>query len=97
MTAETMLTMLKIELMISPSNTAYNDYLTGKLNAAKAFIIREGASTLSPETSVEDAQLVIGYAAFLHRQKSEADAQLPRWLRWALNNRIFSEKMRDDA
>lgn len=92
MTAESMLTALKIELMISPSNTAYNDYLTGKLNAAKAFIIREGASTLSPETSIEDAEIVIGYAAFLHRQKSEKDAEMPRWLRWAINNRVFSEK-----
>ena len=92
MTAETMLNTLKIELMISPSNTAYNDYLTSKLDAAKAFIIREGASTLSPETSVEDAELVIGYAVFLHRQKSDSDAEMPRWLRWAINNRVFSEK-----
>lgn len=92
-----MLERLKIKLMISPSNTAYDTYLTGLLDSAKQFIIREGVSTLSPETSVEDAQIVIGYAAFLHRQKSEADAQLPRWLRWAINNRIFSEKMRDDA
>lgn len=92
MTEESMLTALKIELMISPSNTAYNDYLTGKLNAAKAFVIREGAATLSPETSIEDAEIVIGYAAFLHRQKSEKDAEMPRWLRWAINNRVFSEK-----
>ena len=92
MTAEAMLTTLKITLMISPSNTAYDDYLIEKLDAAKAYIIREGAATLSPEASVEDADLVIGYAAFLHRQKSEADAKLPRWLRWAINNRIMSEK-----
>lgn len=95
MTAETMLTMLKIELMISPSNTAYDEYLTAKLDAAREFIIREGAATLSPGTSAGDAQLVIGYAAFLHRQKSEKEAELPRWLRWALNNRIFSEKVGD--
>lgn len=92
MTAATMLVMLKIRLMISPSNTAYDDYLTGLLDSAKQFIIREGVATLSPETNAEDAQLIIGYAAFLHRQKEETSAGLPRWLRWALNNRIFSEK-----
>lgn len=92
MTAATMLAMLKIRLMISPSNTAYDDYLSGLLDSAKQFIIREGVATLSPETNAEDAQLVIGYAAFLHRQKEETSAGLPRWLRWALNNRIFSEK-----
>lgn len=95
MTAATMLVMLKIRLMISPSNTAYDDYLTGLLDSAKQFIIREGVATLSPETNAEDAQLVIGYAAFLHRQKEETSAGLPRWLRWALNNRIFSEKAGD--
>jgi len=92
MTAATMLVMLKIRLMISPSNTAYDDYLSGLLDSAKQFIIREGVATLSPETNAEDAQLIIGYAAFLHRQKEETSAGLPRWLRWALNNRIFSEK-----
>lgn len=92
MTAATMLVMLKIRLMISPSNTAYDDYLTGLLDSAKQFIIREGVATLSPETNAEDAQLIIGYAAFLHRQKEETSVGLPRWLRWALNNRIFSEK-----
>lgn len=88
-----MLERLKIKLMISPSNTAYDTYLTGLLDSAKQFIIREGVSTLSPETSYEDAELVIGYAAFLHQQKEDASAGIPRWLRWALNNRIFSEKI----
>lgn len=88
-----MLERLKIKLMISPSNTAYDTYLTGLLDSAKQFIIREGVATLSPDTSYEDAELVIGYAAFLHRQKEDASAAIPRWLRWAINNRIFSEKL----
>lgn len=92
MTAETLRNMLKIHLMISPSTTAYDDYLNGLLDSAAAFLIREGVSTLSPETCAEDAQLVIGYAAFLHRQKEEPSAALPRWLRWAVNNRVLSEK-----
>lgn len=95
MAANALLTQLKTTLMISPSNTAYDTYLTGLLDSSKAFIIREGASTLSPDTNAEDAQLVVGYAAFLHRQKSETNAGMPRWLRWAINNRVFSEKAGD--
>ena len=39
--------------------------------------------------SLEDAQLILMYAAYLFRKRA-TDEGMPRMLRWALNNRIFS-------
>ena len=43
------------------------------------------------------AQLVEMYAAYLYRKRREATAEMPRMLRWALNNRVFSGKVRADG
>lgn len=90
MSAETMLTMLKIDLGITAA--VYDARLTQLLTVAAEFISREGA-TLNTDTSVEDANLVIMYAAYLWRKRDSGEG-MPRSLRWALNNRIFSEKAR---
>lgn len=97
-----LLVLLKQDLIISTN--AYDSFLTQQIEGAKLMISREGV-TLPPEESeytAEDRQLVTGYAACLfrqrsegtNRQKSDAELAIPRWLRWALNNRIFSEKMK---
>lgn len=69
-------------------------YLNQCISAAQSFITREGV-TLGD--TVEDGQLVEMYAAYLVRKRDTGEG-MPRMLRWALNNRLFSEKAQvDDA
>ena len=63
-------------------------YLKQCIGAARSFISREGISLTD---SIEDGQLVEMYAAYLVRKRAAAEA-MPRMLRWALNNRLFSGK-----
>ena len=63
-------------------------YLTQIINAAMAMIQREG---ITLENSAEDEQLVEMYAAYLVRKRASNEG-MPRMLRWALNNRLFSQK-----
>ena len=83
-----LLNMLKIDLGIT--TTAYDARLTQYLESASAQIRREGADL--DVFDAEDAQLVVMYAAWMWRKRDTGDA-MPRMLRLALNNRIFSEKM----
>lgn len=80
---------LKVDLTLS--GTAYDSRLTSIIAAAREAIAREGA-TLHTQTSMEDSQLVVMYAAWLWRRRDSGDA-MPRMLRWALNNRVLAEKM----
>lgn len=98
MDAATMLSMLKIDLGIVTD--AYDARLAQYIEAAADEIRREGASTLDASSSVPDAMLVTQYAAFMWRSRthepgssqSNAGTGMPRWLRYAINNRIFAEK-----
>ena len=76
---------LKIDLGITTE--AYDTRLAAYLDHAKAEITREGV-TLNDG----DDQLVIMYAAWLWRRRDSGEG-MPRMLRYALNNRVFSEKM----
>lgn len=84
----TILNYLKVNLGIT--STAYDTRLTDLIASAKAMITREGI-TLNTAGSFEDAQIVIMYAAWLWG-KRDSDGAMPRMLRWALNNRVFSER-----
>ena len=84
MTQQELMTLLKIDLGII--GNAYDPQLKQLLSAAQSFIAREGVTLTD---SVEDAQLIIMYAAYLYRKRA-TDEGMPRMLRWALNNRIFS-------
>lgn len=90
---ETLLTMLKTDLGISASTTAYDERLTQYLNAAKEAIIREGATTISTSDPA-DMQIIVMYAAWLFRRRDSMDG-MPRMLRMALNNRVFAQKAGD--
>ena len=90
---ETRLKLLKLDLQISTN--AIDELLIQMLNAAHSFIEREGISL--DETSAEDTQLVVMYAAYLYRKRRETNGAMPRMLRWALNNRLFSQKAGGDA
>lgn len=87
MTNADILTILKIDLQVS--STALDTYLNGLIGAAKEYIATEGITLTESEG---DAQLVEMYAAYLYRRRREENVQMPRMLRWALNNRLFSEK-----
>lgn len=88
---ETRLKLLKLDLQISTN--AIDELLIQMLNAAHSFIEREGISL--DETSAEDTQLVVMYAAYLYRKRRETNVAMPRMLRWALNNRLFSQKAQE--
>ena len=96
MTADEILEMVKFNLMIM--GTTWDAYLINLMEAAKQLITREGITL--DMSSVEDCNLVIMYTAYLYRKRTDSDSQgyqgyrvaMPRMLRYALNNRLFSEK-----
>lgn len=88
MTAANVLPLLQVDLgELYPTDERKN-YLSQVIDAAIAFITREG---ITLEDTVEDLQLVEMYAAYLVRKRNTTEA-IPRMLRWALNNRLFSQK-----
>ncbi len=88
MKAEDKLAMLKTDLQLSHSH--HDEYLTALLEASRAAIGREG---IILEDTVEDTMLEIMYAAYLYRKRAAGDSPMPRLLRYALNNRLLSQKM----
>lgn len=86
-----LLDMLKIDLGITTK--AYDERLVQYIASAKQMIIREGATNLDLKDCLEDMQLVVMYAAWLWRRRDSMEG-MPRMLRYALNNRILSEKAR---
>ena len=100
MTKAEVLNILKADLnLVFAREPGLTAHLTQVLNAAIGMIEREGVTftkdgdeyTFSPE----DSQLVVMYAAYLYRKRA-TDEPMPRMLRWALNNRVFSEKAGED-
>ena len=94
MTDADLLTALKTDLGIT--GTGYDARLEQVIASAKAAIAREGA--VLDLANFEDCQIVIMYAAWLWRRRDTMEG-MPRMLRWALNNKVFSGKMvtADDA
>lgn len=87
MDSEGMLTALKTDLGITTN--AYDERLSQYLTSAEKAIEIEGITLTG---SIEDCDLVVRYAAWIWRKRSSGEG-LPRSLRWALNNRLFSEKI----
>lgn len=90
MTNAEILTMTKANLEIIPENTLQDAYLAQLVTAAQQMITREGVMLTN---SIEDGSLVAMYAAYLYRKRAEDNPVMPRMLRWALNNRVFAEKV----
>ena len=86
MTDRDILTLVKANLGIT--RTTWDDYLLALIAAAKQMITREGVTI---NETLEDTNLIVMYTSYLWRKRAE-DAPMPRMLRWALNNRIMSEK-----
>lgn len=85
-----MLEALKVDLGISTN--AYDSRLTQYLQAAATAIETEGI-TLDLQ-DYQDSMLQIMYAAWLWRKRDSQDG-MPRMLRWLMNNRLFSEKVKE--
>lgn len=86
MNTATMLVALKVDLGIT--TTAYDERLTQILNSATKYIETEG---ITLENTIEDGNLVVMYASWLWQKRKE-NIGMPRMLRWAMNNRLFTEK-----
>lgn len=84
-----LLNRLKIDLGIINS-TVYDARLAILLDVAEKEIKREGATTLSRDNEA-DAELIIDFARWQWLGRREP-TQMPRDLRYRLNNRIFAEK-----
>lgn len=88
MTAEQMVNMLKVDLGIT--STAYDERLQQYIETAGAEIEREGAH-IDPDR-IDHSNLVIMYAAWMWRKRDTGEG-MPRMIRYALNNLVFSQKM----
>ena len=97
MTAEqitVILSRLKVDLSIK-GTTAYDERLSQIIQSAYEFIISEGASTLDPDNE-GDIQLIVMYSAWHWNGRKTGD-KMYEMLRWNLNNRIFSEKAKQNG
>ena len=87
MTDANKLFVLKKDLQMT--TTANDEYLETLLTFAKAAIEREG---IVLEDNIECDMAVIHYAAYLFRKRAGTDTAMPRFLRYELNNLLFSQK-----
>lgn len=88
MTAEMILDLLKVDLGIRA--TAYDERLMALITSAVNEISREGVTV----DLDRDYDLVIMYAAWSWRKRDTMEG-MPRMLRYALNNRILADKMKE--
>ncbi len=91
MNEELLLSGLRADLGIG--STAFDDRLAEKLRTAQARIQEEG---ITLEDTEADRDLVVMYAAYLWRSRSTGEG-MPRMLRYAMNNRLFSRKARGEG
>ena len=82
------LSSLKVDLGILKT-TAYDTRLTEIIKSSFQMIEREGATL--DVNKLEDAQLVVMYSAWMWRRRDSGEG-MPRMVRYALNNRVLSEK-----
>ena len=93
MTQADLLKLLQADLNLLMPDEIRLAQLTHLITTAIQLIRREGANITEPYNA-EDGQLIVMYAAYLFRKRATNEG-MPRMLRWALNNRIFSEKVGD--
>lgn len=84
-----LLSAVKVDIGIMA--TAYDNRLNQYIKSAYKAITIEGVAL--DATDDLDKQLVVMYAAWLWRRRDSGEG-MPRMIRYALNNRLFSQKMR---
>lgn len=82
-----LLVMLKQDLEIL--HTVKDEYLKNLISMAQEMIAREGV--IMGDT-LEDQGIVVMYAAWMYRKRAAPDSAMPRMIRAALNNKLFSQK-----
>lgn len=87
----TKLKLLKQDVGIISS--AKDEYLEHLLSQSKQMMEREG---IVEEDTDEFHGLNLQYAAYLFRKRAGTDTAMPKYLRWGLNNLLFSQKGRTD-
>lgn len=83
----TLLPKLKIDLGIT--TTAYDTRLTDHIDAAKIDIEREGIVLGS---AADDDDLILMFAGWRWRNRATGE-EMPRMLRFAMNNKLCAQKM----
>lgn len=71
-------------------STLYDDLFLSLLNSSVSMIEREGITL--DMGSAEDNNLIVGYATWLFQQREDPAMPMPRWLRYALNNKVLQQK-----
>ena len=91
MNEELLIAAVRADLAIA--SKAFDKRLLARIRTAQARIAEEGITLADTE---EDRDLVVMYAAYLWRSRSTGE-DMPRMLRYALNNRLFSRKARGEG
>lgn len=86
MNEELLLKALRVDLGVT--SEAFSQRLLSKIRTAQERIREEGITLADTEA---DRDLVVMYAAYLWRSRVSGE-DMPRMLRYALNNRLFSRK-----
>ena len=88
MTKEERLTLLKNDLqMLTSSN---DTLLSSLLDASVEYIQKEGITLVENDIGIDMA--IVQYAAYLFRKRASEETAMPRFLRYNLNNILFSQK-----
>ena len=88
MTSEERLALLKQDLQMLTS--ANDDFLKSLITTAESAIQREGITLVENDMDIDMA--VVQYAAYLFRKRASNETSMPRFLRYQLNNILFSQK-----
>ena len=88
MTDEEKLKVLKKDLQLL--TTAQDELLLHLIFHGKSAIRSEGI--VLQEGDIESDMAVVQYAAYLFRKRASTETSMPRFLRWQLNNMLFSQK-----
>lgn len=87
MTQSDIFELLKTDIGMVMIDDTHSTLLNQEISAAISFIRREGVDLEEPY-SAEDGDLILMYAAYLHRKRA-TNEPMPRMLRYALNNRVL--------
>ena len=87
------LLLLKRDLQLRTSSN--DEYLSFLLAGAKKLIEQEGIMLIDGDTGCDMVQ--IQYAAYLFRRRGGEETSMPRFLRYELNNLLFSQKGRTEV
>ena len=93
MTDTQRLAILKQDLQLLTN--ANDDFLMTLILAAKNAIETEGIALVEGNVLVDT--VIVQYAAYLFRKRASEETMMPRYLRYQLNQLLFSQKVGGEA